>query len=153
MLFLNDNIVNEGLKVEQELLRSVSAEYIKKFRVKRKIANRMYTESLISTQNLERSPLFNESPPSFSKEKLFNSTALINEYTQQPSNQIKSPYKNLSDISNTSDHKKKGIKENIFEKMMENLIVNSGKTKPIMKGWKNQKFKKTKVKDQATSMD
>lgn len=113
----------------------------------------MYTESLISTQNLERSPLFNESPPSFSKEKLFNSTALINEYTQQPSNQIKSPYKNLSDISNTSDHKKKGIKENIFEKMMENLIVNSGKTKPIMKGWKNQKFKKTKVKDQATSMD
>jgi hypothetical protein len=113
----------------------------------------MLSESLISTQNLERSPLFNESPPSFSKEKLFNSTALINDYTQYQSKQTKSPYKNLSDISNTSDHKKKGVKENIFEKMMENLIVNSGKTKPILKGWKNPKFKKTKVMDQSTSMD
>jgi hypothetical protein len=74
--------------------------------------------------DLEKSPLFNESPPSFCKDKNFNTTALFNEY-------------------NTSDHKQKTIKDNFFEKM-----------KPLMRSWKNNsKFKKTEHKDQSTSMD
>ena len=70
-----------------------------------------------------KSLLLNSSPPSFSKEKLFNSTSLINEYT--------------------SAGDRKRITNNLFEKIKP--IMQSFKS--------NQKYKKNEMKDASTSMD
>ena len=65
-----------------------------------------------------------DSSNEINKEKIFNSTALINEY-------------------NSSADKKKYSSTSIFEKI-----------KPIMKSWKNNfKSKKTETKEKSTSMD
>lgn len=83
----------------------------------------MRIESSEESVDMGKSPLFKNSPPSFSKEKFFNSTGMVNEYT--------SPH---------GDRNK--VKKTLFEKI-----------KPIMKSFKNNKPKKPKMKEVSTSMD
>jgi hypothetical protein len=80
-------------------------------------------DSMGSSLDFGKSPDFNESPPSFWKTNIFNSTAVINEYN--------------------SSGEKKVFSNNFFEKIKP--IVKSLKD--------SAKVKKKEYKDQATSME
>lgn len=84
----------------------------------------MRIESTNSSFDLGKSASYNDSPPSFSKERLFNSTALINDYN--------------------SSGEKKVFSDNFFKKIKPIMKTwkNTTKLKP-----------KCETKDQATSMD